>query len=104
MMANLVSYGCGIFLIVLIHLRRQIKMLVMWLVFQVYCTPREDRNKWLLREARRNDAMTFAREFWSRGSRRKPTRGVRGRPTAGRRAPASVVDVPSDQEPRQPAA
>ena len=104
-MANLVSYGwIGILVILLISLRRQIKMLVMWLVFQVYSTPHEDRNKWLLREARRNDAMTFAREFWSRSSRRKLTRGARRPPTAGRRAPASMVDVPSDREPRQPAA
>lgn len=40
-------------------------MLAMRLVFLAYRTSREEQNKWLLGEARRNDKVTLVRGFWT---------------------------------------
>lgn len=76
--ASLVSYGwVGLALLGVYCIRTQVKMLAMWVVFQVYRTPRDVRNKWLLREAHRNDKVALAQSFLNRTSRRPqgtPTR------------------------------
>lgn len=106
-LASLADHGwTGLALLLLFLFRQQIKMLAMRLVFLVYRTSREEQNKWLLREARRNDKVTLARGFWNRASQRggesRQPRQIR----APRRAePAAVAELPGDgREPRSPAA
>jgi hypothetical protein len=86
----------GVVVLLIILLRRQIPMLGMRLVFLVYRTPRVDQNKWLLKEARRNDKVTLARGFWNRASQRRPkaTPSPRRIPAPHRVEPAPVTELP----------
>lgn len=94
-------------LLLIFLFKQQIKMLAMRLVFLAYRTSREEQNKWLLGEARRNDKVTLARGFWNRASQRgEESRQRPRRILAPRRAePAAVAELPGDgREPRSPAA
>jgi len=97
----------GIVFLMIFLLRRQIPMLGMRLVFLVYRTPQDDQNKWLLKEARRNDKVTLARSFWNRASQRtsKPGPSPRRIPAPRRVEAAPVEELSGDaREPRLPAA
>ena len=84
--------------LLLILIRRQIKMLLMWLVFTAYGTSKQDQHKWLPHEARRHDAVTLARAYWNRASRHDGN--------VARRKALSHLDDASVRsgEPRMPAA
>lgn len=107
-LAGLADHGSiGIVLLLVFFSRKQIKMLAMRLVFLAYRTSREEQNKWLLMEARRNDRVTLARGFWNRASQRTPKASSTSRQIlALRRAePAPVAELSGEtREPRSPAA
>jgi hypothetical protein len=108
MLTSLAANGWvgSVFLLIFL-LRRQVPMLGMRLVFLVYRTPRADQNKWLLKEAQRNDKVTLARGFWNRASQRtsKLAPSPRRVPATRRAEPAPVAELSGEaQKPRSPAA
>jgi hypothetical protein len=79
----------------------------MRLVFLVYRTPRADQNKWLLKEAQRNDKVVLARGFWNRASQRTPKSVPPPRriPVPRRTEAAPVAELSEEaQKPQLPAA
>jgi hypothetical protein len=82
-------------------------MLTMKLVFVLFCVPRDEQIKWVMKEARRNDTLVLARGFWNRASQRVPkaTSSPRGIPVLRRADSVSLAELSGDaQEPRLPAA
>lgn len=97
----------GILFLLIFLLRRQVPMLGMKLVFLVYRTPPDEQNKWLLKEARRNDKLTLARGFWHRASQQAPKSPPSPRriPVPCRAEPVPAAKSPGEaQKPRSPAA
>lgn len=94
----------GIVLLLLIFFCRPLKMLVMKVVFKVYGVPHDKQVEWVLKEARKNDKLTFARNFWNRSSQRRPTINARLKriPVPRREETATVVELPGEH--RSPAA
>jgi hypothetical protein len=106
-LATLADHGwMGVVLLLVLLCVKQIKMLLMRLVFLVYGTSAKDRNRWLMAEARRNDRMALARGFWNRASKRSTTPITPPRRLPSRRADTSpLTDLSGDaRDPQSPAA
>jgi hypothetical protein len=59
-------------LLLIILAYRPTRMLIMRVVFKAYAVSLEKQIDWALKEAQRDDRLTFARSFWNRASQRRP--------------------------------